>query len=82
MFSMETTICIGHILLFAGNFAPVGWLPCDGRKLLIREHMALYSIIGDTYGGDGRTEFSLPKFPNMQQAIYIIAIAGQFPRRP
>jgi len=44
--------------------------------------MALYSIIGNTYGGDGKTSFALPKFPNMQQAIYLIAVAGKFPQRP
>ena len=79
---METTICIGQILLFAGNFAPVGWLPCDGRLLQIRDNPALYSIIGNTYGGDGRANFALPKFPNMQQAIYLIAVTGRFPQRP
>jgi len=79
---METQICIGHILLFAGNFAPEGWLPCDGRLLQIRDNPELYSIIGSTYGGDDRTTFALPMFPNMQHAIYIIAVAGQFPRRP
>ena len=79
---MELEICLGHIFLFAGNFAPVGWLPCDGRLLQIRDNPALYSIIGNTYGGDGRTNFALPKFPNMQHAIYLIAVTGQFPQRP
>jgi len=78
---METTICLGQILLFAGNFAPVGWLPCDGRMLLIRDNPALYSIIGNTYGGDDRTTFALPKLPNVQQAIYLIAVVGRFPQR-
>ena len=51
---------IGEIRLFAGNFAPVGWLPCDGQLLPISENDALYSLLGTTYGGDGQTTFALP----------------------
>ena len=51
---------IGTIKLFAGNFAPHGWLICDGRLLNITQNAALFSIIGTTYGGDGRTTFALP----------------------
>jgi microcystin-dependent protein len=71
---MGLEICPGHILLFAGSFAPVGWLPCDGRELPIRDYMTLFSIVGTTYGGDGITNFALPNFPNMQQATCIIAV--------
>ena len=51
---------IGEIRLFAGNFAPRGWAFCDGQILKISDNAALYSIIGTTYGGDGRTSFALP----------------------
>jgi microcystin-dependent protein len=51
---------IGEIALFAGNFAPVGWAFCDGRTLQISQYQALYSLLGVTYGGDGRTTFALP----------------------
>lgn len=51
---------IGIIKLFAGNFAPHGWLICDGRLLNITQNAALFSIIGTTYGGDGKTTFALP----------------------
>jgi len=51
---------IGQIMLFAGNFAPRGWALCDGTLLSISEHSALFSILGTTYGGDGRTTFALP----------------------
>ncbi len=51
---------IGQILIFAGNFAPRGWAYCDGQLLGIAQHTALFSIIGTTYGGDGRTTFALP----------------------
>ena len=51
---------IGQIIMFSGNFPPRGWAFCDGQYLAIREHQDLFSIIGTTYGGDGRTTFALP----------------------
>jgi microcystin-dependent protein len=51
---------IGQILLFAGNFAPRGWALCQGQLLPIAQNSALFSILGTTYGGDGRTTFALP----------------------
>lgn len=51
---------MGEIRTFAGNFAPVGWLPCDGRLLSISEYDTLYALIGTTYGGDGVNTFALP----------------------
>lgn len=51
---------IGIIKLFAGNFAPRGWMFCDGRLLSISQNSALFSILGTTYGGDGITTFALP----------------------
>ncbi len=51
---------IGNVLLFAGNFAPRGWLFCDGQILSISQHTALFSILGTTYGGNGTTTFALP----------------------
>lgn len=51
---------IGDIIMFAGNFAPRGWAFCDGRLLNINSNAALYSVIGTTYGGDGRSTFALP----------------------
>jgi microcystin-dependent protein len=51
---------IGQITLFAGNFAPRGWAFCDGQLLAISQNTALFSILGTTYGGDGRTTFALP----------------------
>lgn len=51
---------IGQITLFAGNFAPRGWAFCDGQLLAISSNSALFSILGTTYGGDGRTTFALP----------------------
>jgi microcystin-dependent protein len=51
---------LGQIMLFAGNFAPVGWALCNGQLLPISQNSALFSILGTTYGGDGRTTFGLP----------------------
>lgn len=51
---------LGSIMLFAGNFAPRGWAFCDGQLLPISQNSALFSILGTTYGGDGRTTFALP----------------------
>lgn len=51
---------LGQILMFGGNFAPRGWALCDGQLLAISGNSALFSILGTTYGGDGRTTFALP----------------------
>lgn len=51
---------IGEIVMFGGNFAPRGWALCDGQLLAISQNTALFSILGTTYGGDGRTTFALP----------------------
>lgn len=51
---------IGEVRLFAGNFAPRYWAFCDGQLLPISQNQALFSILGTTYGGDGRTTFALP----------------------
>ena len=55
---MEGTL--GEVGLFAGNFAPRDWAFCDGQWLPISQNDALFSILGTTYGGDGRTTFALP----------------------
>lgn len=51
---------IGVIKMFGGNFAPRGYAFCDGQLLPISQNTALFSILGTTYGGDGRTTFGLP----------------------
>jgi len=51
---------IGEVIMFAGNFAPRSWAFCDGQLLPIASNQALFSILGTTYGGDGRTTFGLP----------------------
>ena len=51
---------IGEIRMFGGNFAPRGFALCDGQLLAISGNEALFSLLGTTYGGDGRTTFGLP----------------------
>ncbi len=51
---------VGEVRLFAGNFAPRGWQYCEGQLVSISENTALFSILGTTYGGDGRNTFMLP----------------------
>ena len=51
---------MGIIKIFAGNFAPRGWAFCNGQLMSIAENTALFSLLGTTYGGDGRTTFGLP----------------------
>ena len=51
---------LAQIIMFGGNFAPRGWAFCDGQLLPISQYSALFSLLGTTYGGDGRTTFALP----------------------
>ena len=51
---------VGEIRLFAGNFAPAGWMTCDGQLLPISENETLFNLIGTTFGGDGQETFALP----------------------
>ena len=51
---------VGEIRMFAGNFAPAGWMFCEGQLLPIAEYETLFNLIGTTYGGDGQSTFSLP----------------------
>ncbi|MEM7116125.1 MAG: tail fiber protein [Chloroflexota bacterium] len=55
-----TTPFLGEIRMFAGTFAPVGWALCDGQLINVTDNEALFSVIGSTYGGDGRVTFGLP----------------------
>ena len=71
---------IGEIRMFAGNFAPAGWMFCEGQLLPISENDTLFQLIGTTYGGDGQSTFALPdmrgRIPIHQGAGYILAETG------
>lgn len=51
---------VGEIRMFAGNFAPAGWMLCEGQELSIAGNDTLFNLIGTTYGGDGQSTFKLP----------------------
>lgn len=57
---MDNTHYIGSVEIFAGKTIPKGWASCEGQLLSICDHMYLYSLIGTSFGGDGRTTFALP----------------------
>lgn len=57
---------VAEIRIFAGNFAPRGWAFCDGQLMPISQNTALFSLLGTTYGGDGRSTFALP---NLQGSV-------------
>jgi microcystin-dependent protein len=57
---------VAEIRIFAGNFAPVGWALCDGQLMPISQNTALFSLLGTTYGGDGKSNFALP---NLQDSV-------------
>jgi microcystin-dependent protein len=74
---------LGMVYLFAGSFAPEGYAMCDGQLLPIQQNMALFSVVGTTYGGDGTTNFALPKLSAPEPGLnYIIATNGIYPSRP
>jgi microcystin-dependent protein len=56
---------VAEIRMFCGNFAPIGWAFCNGQLLPIGQNTALFSLLGTTYGGDGRTNFALPNLQGM-----------------
>ncbi|MEO6463341.1 MAG: tail fiber protein [Candidatus Eisenbacteria bacterium] len=57
---MSANPFVGEIMLVAGNYAPAGWMLCDGQLLSIAQNETLFFVIGTTYGGDGRNTFALP----------------------
>ncbi|MTV50430.1 tail fiber protein [Heliobacillus mobilis] len=83
---------LGQIQIFAFNYAPDGWTLCDGRQLQVAQNQALFSLISNTYGGDGRTTFNLPDLrnaapfpstnPSAPNCAYYIATMGIYPPRP
>jgi microcystin-dependent protein len=71
---------VGEIRMFAGNFAPAGWMFCEGQLLPISENETLFQLIGTTYGGDGESTFALPdlrgRIPLHQGNSFVLAEPG------
>ena len=74
---------LGSILLMAIRYEPPGFFKCDGRTLSISQYPALYSLLGTSFGGDGTTNFALPKMesPIGSGASYFICSEGIYPAR-
>ena len=87
---------ISVITLWAGVYAPKGWMFCEGQILPINRYQALFSLIGDYYGGDGRSTFQLPDLREKDgdgapismaynvkegKVAHIICIEGLYPQR-
>ena len=78
---------IGEIRLFPYSFVPSGWAACDGTLLPIEPNVALFSLLGTAFGGDGQTNFALPRLGPLPvvsgdgQGTYCIALNGRFPTR-
>jgi microcystin-dependent protein len=75
---------MGEIRLFAFDYAPLGWMRCDGSRLSPSQNAVLFFLIGTTYGGDGTTDFAIPdlrdKGPN-DATHYCICVRGSFPQK-
>ncbi|GAA1934439.1 phage tail protein [Nocardioides hwasunensis] len=75
---------IGEVRMFGGNFAPVGWLFCQGQLVSISDYDALFSLLGTVYGGDGVNTFALPNLQSRSplhagvggQASYVLGQTG------
>ena len=78
---------VGEVSLLPYEFAPEEWMRCEGQLMPIAQHTALFSLIGNRFGGDGRTSFALPKMKPLpteggDKLGYFISIKGIYPRRP
>ena len=71
---------VGEIRMLAGNFAPAGWMFCEGQLVPISENDTLFNLIGTTYGGDGQSTFGLPdlrgRVPIHQGGGFVLAASG------
>ena len=71
---------VGEIRMFGGNFAPAGWMFCEGQLLPISEYETLFNLIGTFYGGDGQSTFALPdlrgRLPIHQGSGFTLAQQG------
>ena len=71
---------VAQIMIVSFNFAPKGWALCNGQLLPINQNQALFSLLGTTYGGDGRVNFALPdlrgKIPNGVGGGFLLGQAG------
>jgi len=75
---------VGAILQVPYTFIPVNMLDCDGREFLIEQYQELFSLIGNTFGGDGVSTFCIPNLKGYEpnpDVHYVIATQGVYPSR-
>ncbi len=75
---------VAEIRIFPFNFAPKGWAWCDGQLMPLSQNTALFSLLGTTYGGDGKSNFALPDLQGrapMHREIVKCCVQGQVRRR-
>jgi len=77
---------LGQIMIFNGDFCPIGWVSTQGQILSIQQYQALFSLLGITYGGNGTTNFALPKTQTIRTKTgapltQCIALSGVYPAR-
>jgi len=73
---------LATIMYFAGSFVPQGWMSCDGSTLQTQQYAALFSLLGNRFGGDGVHTFNLPKIAEVNGLKTIICVEGIYPSRP
>ncbi len=89
--ALGAEVYISELRLFTGTYCPHDWVLADGHKLRVQDNQALYSLIGNRYGGDHK-EFALPDYRNLapsiwplkrdqHTAIWCIAMSGDYPAR-
>jgi microcystin-dependent protein len=78
-------VFVGEVRTMPFGFVPRGWAPCQGQLMAIGANPALFSLLGNIYGGDGKTTFALPTLPPLAAKMgalqYCIAVQGMFPPR-
>lgn len=79
---------LGEIELFAIDFQPSGWIPCDGRLMAVRSNQGLFALLGNGFGGDGINNFAIPDLRTSMfgrqydmKIIYYICTNGIWPQR-
>jgi len=80
---MEETF-LGDVRAMSFDFAPRGWAQCNGQLLPISQNQALFQLLSNRYGGDGKTSFGLPALPGVpaqdgRALSFCICLRGQFP---
>lgn len=75
---------LGQIVIFPYNFVPMGWLLCNGQTLQVQQNTALFSLIGNKFGGNGTSTFCVPNLQGAEAVpgtAYYICVSGIYPTR-